>query len=493
MNFAQTAKKSTQTKLTENGAKAYNTSGMGALVDFFATAGALRPRSASDIEDKFASAFAENPLYATKALFYIGDIRNGGLGERRTFRICLKWLAKNHPQIVRKNLKYIAYFNRYDSLFELVDTLVENEMWKFYKSELQSDWSNMKAGKSISLAAKWAPSENASSKDTKRLAKRAIQKMELTPRGYRKILSTLREYLKVTEVSMSNQNWHEIDYEAVPSKAMSVYNRAFGKHDYERFTAFINQVKVGSKKINASTLFPYDLVHQVWNGKSNEVTEEQWKALPNYVEGEKNFLIMADVSGSMYGRPIETSIGLATYFAERNKGVYHNLYMTFTDTPSFINLDGYHSLKSKVNYVRNTGVGYSTNLEAAFNKVLSHAIQNNVSQEELPEALIVISDNEINPFFGISSFWGGNRSYTLDFVDTMKVKFAAAGYKMPKLIMWNVEARNDTFLSQSSDVLLVSGQSVSVFQQLMGNLNGVTAYDLMMKTLNKKVYDCITI
>lgn len=492
MNFAQTAKKSTQTKLTENGAKAYNTSGQGALLDFFALAGSLRSRQAYEIEDKFASAFAENPLYATKALFYIGDIRNGGLGERRTFQICLKWLAKNHPQIVRKNLEYIAYFNRFDSLFNLVDTLVESEMWKFYKTQLQKDWAAMKAGKPVSLAAKWAPSENASSKKTKRLAKRAIEHMELTPRGYRKILSTLREYLKVTEVSMSSQNWHEINYEAVPSKAMSNYNRAFGKHDYERFNAFIHQVKAGEKKINASTLFPYDLVRQVWNGTSNDVTEEQWKALPNYVEGEKSFLVMADVSGSMYGRPIETSIGLATYFAERNKGVWHNLYMTFSEKPSFINLDGYHSLESKVEYVRRKGVGYSTNLEAAFDKVLSHALQHNLAQEDMPEALIVISDNEINPFFGISTYWG-SRNYTLDFVDTMKVKFAAAGYKMPKLIMWNVEARNDTFLSQSSDVLLVSGQSASVFKQLMGDLNGVTAYQLMMETLNRKVYDCITI
>lgn len=492
MSFATTAKKSTETKLTENGAFAYNTSGGGALLDFYATGGSLRPRSEDEIRNKFISAFNENPLYATKALFYIGDIRNGGLGERRTFRICLKWLAVNHPEIVRKNMKYIAYFNRFDSLFELVNTPLEHDMWQFYKGQLQNDWSNMKANKPISLAAKWAPSENASSKETKRLAKRAIEHMELTERGYRKILSALRKYLKVTEVSMSGQDWHEINYEAVPSKAMHNYNRAFGKHDFERFNAFINAVKVGTKKINASTLFPYDLVHKVWNGTSNDVTEEQWKALPNYVEGEKSFLVMADVSGSMYGRPIETSIGLATYFAERNKGVWHNLYMTFSEKPSFINLDGYHSLKSKVEYVRRKDIGYSTNLEAAFDKVLSHALQYNLTQKDMPEALIVISDNEINSLYNnnYSSYY--NR-YSLDFVETMRRRFAVHGYKMPKLILWNVEARNDTFLSQSPDVLLVSGQSVSVFQQLMGNLNGVTAYQLMMKTLSGKAYECITI
>ena len=493
MRFATTAKKSTETKLTENGAFAYNTAGNGALLDFFSLGGALRPRSEAAIENKFALAFNENPLYATKALFYIGDIRHGGLGERRTFKVCLRYLAKNYPHIVIKNLEHIAYFNRFDSLFCLVDTLAENKMWEFYKKQLWSDWENMNNNKPISLAAKWAPSENASSIETKRLARRAIERMELTPRGYRKILSTLRAYLKVTEVSMSAKKWEEIDYSTVPSRAMLTYNRSFFKHDYERFSNFINKVKIGEEKINASVLFPYDLVHQVMSEVNNEVTEEQWKNLPNYVEGEKSFLIMADVSGSMSGRPMETSVGLATYFAERNQGPWKNLYMTFSSDPRFINLDNHSSFAEKVNYVMNEGVGYSTDLKAAFDKVLSHALKNNITQEEMPEAIIVISDNEIDCLYDNDNYYLGYRRYNLDFVETVKREFAAHGYKMPKLILWNVEARNDTFLTQSPEVLLVSGQSVSVFRQLMGNLNGITAYQLMMETLNNKVYECITV
>lgn len=491
MNLAQAIKKESQRKLTENGMEAYNNSGGEALLDFYALGGSLRPRTEDEIRDKFISAFNENPLYATKALFYIGDIRYGGLGERRTFRICLKWLAEFHPEIVRKNLPYIAYFNRFDSLFVLVGTTVEDDMWSFYKQQLQSDWERMKSNLPISLAAKWAPSENASSKKTKALARRAIDKMNLTNRGYRKILSTLRNYLKVTEVSMSGQKWSEINYEAVPSKAMNIYHNAFIRHDVERFRDYLNEVKIGKKKINASTLFPYELVHKVWCGEKNGVIEEQWKALPNYVDGEKNFLVMADVSGSMDGRPMETSIGLATYFAERNKGAWKNLYMSFTDEPALISLEGLNSLSSKVTFVKSAGVGYSTNLEAAFLKILSYARRYNIDQKDMPEALIVISDNEIDCLFGRTNKWGFNR-YNTDFVEEMKIKFAENGYQMPKLILWNVEARNDTFLSQSPDVLLVSGQSTSVFQQLMGNL-GVTAYDLMMQTLNKAVYNCVTI
>ena len=102
MNFATAMKTSAQSKLTENGAYAYNTTNQSGLLDLFAQIGALRSRDESEITMKFAKAFASDPLLATKMMFYAGNIR-GGLGERRTFRTCLKWMAMNHADIVRKN------------------------------------------------------------------------------------------------------------------------------------------------------------------------------------------------------------------------------------------------------------------------------------------------------------------------------------------------------------------------------------------------------
>ena len=137
MNFATAAKTNSNTKLTENGAFAYDTTGK-ALIDLFAQIGALRPRTEDEIRDKFANAFNADSLLATKMLFYAGNIR-GGLGERRTFRVCLKWLAKNHPDIVRKNMIYIPHFNRWDSMFELIGTPVEKDMWEAIASTLDYD------------------------------------------------------------------------------------------------------------------------------------------------------------------------------------------------------------------------------------------------------------------------------------------------------------------------------------------------------------------
>lgn len=503
MNFAQAMTKETQKKLTENGAIAYSTTN-DKLLDLFATIGALRPRSEEEIQAKFAAAFNQNPLLATKMLFYARDIRYGGLGERRTFRACLSWLSDFHPEIVTKNIINIPIFGRIDDMYCLFDT--ENKENKkdvldFIASLLESDIIAAGDNKPVSLLAKWLPSENASSEKTKRYATIIRKGLGLKSDTYRKVLSRLREYIKVTERQMSLGQWSEIDYPKVPSYAMLRYRGAFVKRDTQRFSEYIQSLKKGEVKINASTLFPYDLVHNYtqgnhWNKivKNDDVIEEQWKALPNYVSGDNNFIVMADISGSMGGRPIETSVGLATYFAQRNKGAYEGLYMTFTDKPHFVSIKDCGDLKTSLNKVFGTDVGYSTNLKAAFDYILETAVRGGVSAEEIPKALVVVSDMEIDPFFPNPVYsYGGYRGQSLDFVETVKRDFEKAGYQLPKLVLWNVESRQDTFLSQNDDIVFVSGQSPSVFKNLCGALEGKTAFDFMCEVLNAKVYDCITI
>ena len=483
MDFSTIAKKQGQLKFTENGQMAYNTTNSN-LLDLFGTIGALRTRDKAEIEDKFARAFAEDALLATKMLFYAGDIRGLGLGERRTFRICLKWLAMNYPDIVRKNITAIPMFNRWDSIFELVGTPCEEDMWRVIDKQLQKDVSQASAGESCSLLAKWMPSENASSKATKALALKAIKALGITPREYRKVLSNLRRYIDVTEIKMSQNEWNSINYETVPSVAMKNYQKAFARRDALRYQEYLASVNKGEKKINSSTLYPYNLVEQyLYYCNGGPATEAQWKALPNYVSGENNVLVMADVSGSMYGRPMATSIGLAIYFAERNKGAYHNLYMTFTDQPRFMSIKEGATLRENVRFVERAGVGYNTNLEAAFNEILKMAVQNSLRNEELPKALLIVSDMEID---NVVSREG------LDFVEIMKKRFAQHGYKMPKLIMWNVDSRQDTFLTQGDDVLQVSGQSTNTFKSVLSSIN-CSAYELMLKVLNDELYSCIEI
>lgn len=481
MNFAEAMKRESTLKLTENGAIAYNSIG-NSTIELFSQIGALRPRTEEEIRNKFLSAYRQNPVLATKMLFYAGNIR-GGLGERRTFRICLRALAQHNSRVVIDNIHNIAHYNRFDSLFELIGTGAEKAMWAYIGRTLNDDFKKAHSNMPVSLLAKWMPSEKAHSVNTLNIYYRALSALGMSPRKYRKIISYLRKYIDVTERKMSAKNWGEIDYSSVPSHAMKNYNGAFTKHDPERFAEYVMDVNKGNKKINSSVLFPYDLVknYMPWGRVgSNSVVEGQWRALPNYIEGEHNIVVMADVSVSMLGRPMETSIGLAIYFAEHNKGAYANTYMTFTDNPHFITINPNDSLFCKVQQVRYNDIGFSTNLEAAFDTILNMAIVNGVPPKDMPEALVVISDMEIDGYM---------RGRGMDFVDEMKYRFWDYGYAMPKLILWNVEARNDTYLTQSEDVVLVSGQSPAVFKSFINSLNGPTREEVMLETLNDPIYD----
>ena len=239
-------------------------------------------------------------------------------------------------------------------------------------------------------------------------------------------------------------------------------------------------------------MFPYDIIHQYtksngygWSFSANnydEVLEQQWKALPNYVKDGSEVLVMADTSGSMYGRPMETSVGLAIYFAQRNKGMYHNTFMTFSSTPQYFYIDEGASLQSNINKVARSPWGMSTNLTGAMEKILHDAIENNIKPEEMPKALVVISDMEID--YCARNSW--------DYSDALSQKFEDAGYKMPKLVFWNVESRNDTFLTKGKNTVLVSGQSPSTFRSVLKTID-MTAYEAMLEVLNDSIYDCVRI
>lgn len=489
MNFAEVVKNNPN-KYTENGQLAYSNLN-NPVLELFAQIGALRNRSEDEISQKFIKAFNSNPELTTKMLFYCGNIR-GGLGERRTFKIGLKTIAQYAPEYVKNNIGLIPFFNRWDTIFSLIGTPVENDMWDLVKNQIQKDMKDCMAGREISLLAKWLPSENASSKETRKLAVKVYNKLNLTPRTYRKILSKLRNYINVVEKRMSAKDWAKISYSAVPSYAMKKYSNAFKRNDTERFSQYVADLVSGKTKVNSSVLYPYDLSEKMrsfspYNKEARDLFNAQWEGLPNYVSGENNYLVMADVSGSMAGRPLHTSTSLAAYFAERNKGYFHNLFMTFTDVPRFIQLNDDWDAYDKLLAAINSPVGYNTNLEAAFDAILREAVSNNIPNKDMPEALIIISDMEIDRVLNRDLRAGR------DFFSQMKARFAYYGYTMPKLVCWNVEARNDTFLSKDPNVIYVSGSSVSSFKELTNVLKGKTALDIMIETLSNPIYDCVWI
>ena len=352
------------------------------------------------------------------------------------------------------------------------------------KKQFEEDLKNLNDGKAISLLAKWIKTADASSRETRKLGILTAQKLGYPVYNFKRIVRSMRKQIGVVESLMSAGKWNEIKYPEVPSRAMMIYRKAFAKHDPDGFNDFINKADKGEVKINASTLYPYDIVEKILYGReNNKVLEAQWKALPNYIEQGTNALIMADVSGSMYGRPMATSIGLAIYFAERNVGAYHNLFMTFSSNPETVVLKG-ETLSQKINNAKRADWGNSTDLKAAFEKVLDIAEKNNISQEEMPKAIVVISDMEID--------YCGNRNWS--FYDKMANKFHKAGYVIPNVIFWNVNSRHDVFHADATrkGVQLASGQSVTVFKQVLQNL-GYNPIEAMENTINSERYACITV
>ena len=494
MDFAKAIENEQKWTRTENGAVALNTTGT-AVLDLFSTIGALRDASEARIETLVNEAYAEDPELTVKCIFYARDVREG-LGERNTFRVAIKYLANKHPEAVINNIRYFGEYGRYDDLYCLVGTPVEDEMWRYVSAQLRADMANCLQNKSVSLLAKWLKTADASSEKTRKLGIYTAKKLGVSVYLYKRAIRKLRKYIDITEAKMCAKKWDKIDYSAVPSRAAMIYREAFKKHDEERYNSFINKVNTGEEKINASTLYPYDLVRKYWDGYSwnrrlkwydDDTVEALWSNLPNYVSPGTNAIIIADTSGSMNdndeGKPMDSALGLALYFAQRNTGAYHGLWMNFSSNPSWQKIKGETLFQMLQNVNMNNWNG-STNLQAAFQLVLETAVRNNVSPDEMPKALIVISDMEIDRC--TSDKW--------TFYDTMKLTFAQYGYKIPQVIFWNVHSRHDVFHADDNrkGVILCSGHSTTIFKNLINTIE-MTPVEYMIKVLKSERYNAITV
>lgn len=491
--FATAFATETRKTLTLNGAHAYNSTGH-KLLDLFAVIGALRMAEEDRITTLFEEAYSEDPLLAFKMLFYGRDIR-GGLGERHTFRTLLTWCAKHHTKQLRKNISLIPFYGRYDDLYALVGTPLEADMWAYMKAVLDSDIEAAAKDESITLLAKWLKTADASSPVTRALGIKTAHKLGYKVYDYKRVVRGLRKKLDVTEVHMSAKDWASINYERVPSKAMMRYRNAFERHDHGRFEAYLEDVKNGAKKINSSALYPYDILRgyvsggwrDFWKHDEDDVLEAQWKALPDYVGGDFNALVMADTSGSMTCNnclPLLNAVSLAIYFAERNTGAFHNMWMNFSNRPTMQMLKGL-TLQQKLQSIDMKNWGQSTNMEAAFEAILSIAVKNKVPKKEMVKSIIVISDMEINE---------ASYGHDWDFYDGMRARFEEAGYEIPNLVFWNVDSLKDTFLVDGNrdGVQLCSGSSPATFETLMRNV-GKTPVEAMLDVLLSERYAPVSI
>ena len=501
----QTLNNELNVSVTENGAVGYRTTGKELLDLNFAVA-SLRKMSDQEVANRFMKAFCEDKLLAMKWLFYARDIR-GGVGERRLFRVVLKNLVQSNPEMVIPVINLIPEYGRYDDLWCLLDNdEAAQVVYQIVDKQLKQDWENMAAGKPISLIAKWMPSINASSAQTKEYGKKLCKALHMTEREYRKALSKLRKYLDVVEVKMSDKNWSEIKYEAVPSRANLIYNSAFLRNDESRRREYLSKLEKGETKINAGTLFPHDIVHKYSDGNSwyggrlrtkDAAIEALWKALPNTVNDCGNTIVVADGSGSMTCRvdnnssvtALEVANALAIYFSERSSGQFKDKYITFSENPQLVDMSNCNSLHAKLQKALAHNEVANTNIEKVFDLILTTAVNNRMAQEDLPKNVLIISDMEFDSCatYGIRSGWGINRPNQKLF-EVIAQKYAAHGYKLPRLVFWNVNSRTGTIPVKENDlgVALVSGFSVNIAKMVMSGKTD--PYECLLETLNSERY-----
>lgn len=475
---------------TENGALGFSTSGK-RLLDLNFAVTSFRNKPDKAIEDAFAKAFYEDKLLALKWLFFARD-RESGCGERRLFRVALKWLAIEQPEIAKAVFILAPFYGRYDDIWCLLDTELKDDVLVYIKEQIFADVDDAIQHKPISLLAKWMPSTNCSSKETKRLAKIIYTGLGMTEREYRKTLSTLRKYLDVIEVKMSAKEWDAIDYNKIPSRANLIYNGAFLRNDEQRRREYLAALERGDKgvKINASVLFPDDIVHKYstsrgWgtNVKSYDTTlEELWKALPTL--SSDNTLVVRDGSGSMCGKPLDVSTALAIYMAERNQGEFHNQFITFSRVPKIIDLNGLDSLHDKLAKTYREDDCSNTDIEAVFRLILKTAIDNEMTQEDMPKNIVIVSD---------MAFDGSRFNCKDTLFGAIGKEYAKYDYALPRLIFWNVNgncSNNVVPIQQNAmGVVLMSGYSQNLIKMVMSNQTD--PYKCLVEQLNSERYQIV--
>jgi hypothetical protein len=450
-----------RTTRTENGMKA-RVSSANACVDLFYNIAASRGK---DIIPSFVAAYVEDQELAVRIALWARDVR-GGAGERQVFKDILKWIDNSNPALAARVLAKVPELGRWDDIFTVERT--RGAAFDMVRAALQA-----KNG----LAAKWMPR-----KGDDAIALRKY--LGYSPKRYRKTLVNLT---KVVEQAMCAREWNTINYNHVPSVASARYQKAFNKHDPVGYAAWRDGLAKGETKVNASVLYPYDVIKSVRQGDA-EVALAQWEALPNYV-GDANVLPLVDVSGSMscavggYGSKskvscLDVAVSLGLYLADKNTGKFKDTFLTFSAQPQLLHLRG--DILQKMEQMERSKWEMNTNLHAAFEVILKTAVDAGVPQHEMPQTLIIFSDMQFDHCV----------KHDDSAMQMIARKYEQAGYNIPQVVFWNLNASygNMPVKYDASGTALVSGFSPSLMTSILAGKD-FSPEKIMLETVMKDRYN----
>lgn len=445
---------------TTNGELAYKATGS-QHVDLFFDIGASRNNIAA-VKELFDNACLADVETAAAILLWARDIRHNGAGERKVFRTLIRELAVSSEVVATKVVKLIPSVGRFDDLRALIGTDVE--------SVALDVWSDaLKAGDAIAF--KWV-----NIKKDKKLRKHMGYETE---RDFRKFIVAGRKGTIVEEKMCSNK-WSQIEYGKLPSVASARYGKAFRTNDEARYVKFLGDKDT---KINASVVFPHDVYRTYCYGDQKDTASKQWANLPDMgIQG--NILVMADVSASMMIPAsgaitcLDISVSLGVYLSQQCKGHFQNMLLTFSEEPTLVKVKQSKDIGQVFNFTRRMSWGFNTNIEAAWKAVLNDARKNNVPQDQLPSHILVLSDMQFDQATnqgynsrGDGSLFGSaavKKKHQTSY-EKMKEAFSEAGYEIPKIVYWNLNAggNNKPSMASAKGISLVSGFSPSILKAVV--------------------------
>jgi hypothetical protein len=379
-------------------------------------------------------------------------------------------LENTNPADAARLLVKVPELGRWDDLFVFKTQPLKSQAFTMLGDALRAR---------NGLAAKWTPRKGDTAVEIRKF-------FGMTPKQYRKSLVNMTT---VVETQMCSGSWDSINYSHVPSVAHSRYKKAFGRHGttYAEYIAKLVKGEAGVK-INANAIFPHDVLKgriggygsTKWSKTELDVIEAQWNALPNYV-GDASVLPLVDVSGSMTcaaGQKgtttcLEIAVSLGLYFADKNKGTFKDCMLTFSDKPQLVRLKG--AINEKIDQMVSTDWGMSTNLHAAFNVILKTAVDNSVAPADMPATLIIFSDMQFNACVQ-------NDDSAMEMIER---KFEAAGYALPKVVFWNLNAGSNVPVKfDKKGTALVSGFSPAIAASVLGaDPDAFTPEAIMLKAV----------
>jgi hypothetical protein len=432
---------------TENGMKALEST-LSKVTDLFYKIGASRGKN---IDNDILAAYHENRDMTLRVLQWARDVR-GGAGERDLFRKALLLIEKNFPEdlLYTGLMANIPVIGRWDDLLIFTDKRIKELAFEYIQYALIGE---------NGLCAKWMPRKGPVAVELRTF-------LDWSPKRYRK---TLVELTKVVESQMCAKEWNAINFSHVPSVAMSRYAKAFGKNAPDSFGAYKEALKSGdlSVKVNAGVVYPYDITKNVQYGDS-ALADEQWKALPNYV-GDAMVLPLVDVSGSMATTAggakkgvlltcLDVAVSLGLYLSDKNTGPFKDLFLTFSEKSKFVHLKG--TLSQKLQQMMRSDWQMSTNLNSAFEEILKVATTNGVSPDDMPQAVLILSDMQFDRCIK-------NDDSALEMIQR---KYELAGYKVPNVVFWNLNSNDNVPVRyDEKGTALVSGFSPAIMKAVLAS------------------------